>query len=180
MSGRTPPGIQQRRPAWRRLWVLALALAACDARSPAASDPHDQATMDFTSQPARITTARQAGAFAAGNALSTTSTLRPLDPAPVKDVRLDTTPKIIEISPGVKFSGWTFGNQVPKPTIRAHVGDKIRFTMTNRSDEPVPRVRVTATPMMHSMVLEHIASGMYGAGIVEPPRRLPPRWPVST
>ena len=82
--------------------------------------------------------------------------------------------------------------------------------MTNRSDEPVPGVRVTAAPMMHSMdfhaamvspqdkyrsiapgqtiefeftlnypgvfmyhcgtpmVLEHIASGMYGAVIVEP------------
>ena len=82
--------------------------------------------------------------------------------------------------------------------------------MTNRSDEPVPGVRVTAAPMMHSMdfhaamvspqdkyrsiapgqtiefeftlnypgvfmyhcgtpmILEHIASGMYGMMIVEP------------
>ena len=80
-----------------------------------------------------------------------TAALKPLDPAPVKEVRLDTTHKIIEISPGVRFSGWTFGDQVPGPTIRARVGDKIRFTMTNRSDEPVPGVRVTAAPMMHSM-----------------------------
>src|SRR6266849_6740733 len=112
--------------------------------------------------------------------------------------------------PGVKFSAWTFGNQVPGPTIRARVGDKIKFSMTNRSDEPVSGVRVTAAPMMHSMdfhaamvspqdkyrsiapgqtiefaftanypgifmyhcgtpmILEHIASGMYGAVIVEP------------
>ena len=123
---------------------------------------------------------------------------------------MDVTHKILEISPGVKFSGWTFGDQVPGPTIRARVGDRIRFTMTNRSDEPVPGVRVTAAPMMHSMdfhaamvspqdkyrsiapgqtiefeftvnypgifmyhcgtpmVLEHIASGMYGAVVVEP------------
>ena len=100
MSGRTPPGIQQRRRTWRRLWLLALALAACDARPPAASDPYDPATMDFKSPPARITTARQTGAFAAGNALSMTATLKPLDPAPVKEVRLDTTHKIIEICAG--------------------------------------------------------------------------------
>jgi nitrite reductase (NO-forming) len=94
--------------------------------------------------------------------------------------------------------------------VRARVGDKIKFSMTNRSDEPVPGVRITAAPMMHSMdfhaamvspqdkyrsiapgqtiefeftlnypgifmyhcgtpmILEHIASGMYGAVIVEP------------
>ena len=207
---RIPSGIQQWQRIWRRLGLLALALAACDARPPGTSDPYDPATMDFKSPPARITTARQTGAFTAGNALSMTATLKPLDPAPLKEVRLDTTHKIIEISPGVKFSAWTFGDQVPGPTIRARVGDKIRFTMTNRSDEPVPGVRVSAAPMMHSMdfhaamvspqdkyrsiapgqtiefeftlnypgvfmyhcgtpmVLEHIASGMYGAVVVEP------------
>jgi nitrite reductase (NO-forming) len=77
--------------------------------------------------------------------------LKPLDQSPVKTVRLDTTHKIIEIAPGVKFSAWTFGDQVPGPTVRARVGDKIMFSMTNRSDEPVPGVRVTAAPMMHSM-----------------------------
>ena len=128
----------------------------------------------------------------------------------MKEIHLDTTHKIIEIAPGVKFSAWTFGDQVPAPTIRARVGDKIRFSMTNRSDEPVPGIQLTAAPMMHSMdfhaamvspqdkyrsvapgqtitfeftlnypgmfmfhcgtpmILEHIASGMYGALIVEP------------
>ena len=127
-----------------------------------------------------------------------------------RNVQLDTTHKIIEIAPGVKFSAWTFGDQVPGPTVRARVGDKIRFSMTNRSDEPVPGVQLTAAPMMHSMdfhaamvspqdkyrsiapgqtitfeftlnypgvfmyhcgtpmILEHIASGMYGAVVVEP------------
>jgi nitrite reductase (NO-forming) len=137
-------------------------------------------------------------------------TLEPLEPAPVKEVRIDTVHKIVEIAPGVRFSAWTFGDQVPGPTIRARVGDRIRFKMTNRSAEAMPGVRVTAAPMMHSMdfhaamvspqdkyrsiapgqtiefefalnypgvfmyhcgtpmILEHIASGMYGAVIVEP------------
>jgi nitrite reductase (NO-forming) len=136
--------------------------------------------------------------------------LKSLDPAPLKEVRLDTVHKIIEIAPGVKFSAWTFANQVPGPTIRARVGDRIRFKMTNRSAEAMPGLRLTAAPMMHSMdfhaamvspqdkyrsiapgqtiefeftpnypgvfmyhcgtpmILEHIASGMYGAVVVEP------------
>ena len=110
----------------------------------------------------------------------------------------------------MKYSAWTFGDQVPGPTVRARVGDRIRFTMTNRTAEAVPGVHLTAAPMMHSMdfhaamvspqdkyrsiapgqtiefeftlnypgvfmyhcgtpmILEHIASGMYGAVVVEP------------
>ena len=141
---------------------------------------------------------------------SLTAELKPLDPAPIKTIQLDTSHKIIEIAPGVKFSAWTFGDQVPGPTVHARVGDKIHFSMTNRSDENIPGVQLTAAPMMHSMdfhaamvspqdkyrsiapgqtitfeftlnypgvfmyhcgtpmILEHIASGMYGAVVVEP------------
>src|ERR1043166_1899140 len=176
----------------------------------AAADPYDPSRMDFKSVPATVSSERHSGAFSAGSALSFTAELKPLDPAPVKTVQLDTTHKIIEIAPGVKFSAWTFGDQVPGPTVRARVGDKMLFSMPNRSDEPVPGVQLTAAPMMHSMdfhaamvspqdkyrsiapgqtitfeftlnypgvfmyhcgtpmILEHIASGMYGAGIVEP------------
>jgi nitrite reductase (NO-forming) len=160
--------------------------------------------------PATLSSERHKGAFASGKSLTMSSELKALDPSPVKEVQLDTTHKIIEIAPGVKFSAWTFGDQVPGPTVRARVGDKIRFTMTNRSDEPVPGMQVAAAPMMHSMdfhaamvspqdkyrsiapgqtisfeftanypgifmyhcgtpmILEHIASGMYGAVVVEP------------
>ena len=194
-----------------RLLVLALALslAACN-RSEAPQDPYDMSKMDLKPTPAKVGGERHKGAFSEGAALSTGAELKPLDPSPVKTIRLDTTHKIIEIAPGVKFSAWTFGDHVPGPTVRARVGDKIRFSMTNRSDEPVPGVQLTAAPMMHSMdfhaamvspqdkyrsvapgqtiefeftlnypgvfmyhcgtpmILEHIASGMYGAVVVEP------------
>jgi nitrite reductase (NO-forming) len=197
--------------------LAAAALAAgCGPNAPgAASDRYDVSRMDLKPAPAQISNERHAGPFAAGASLSMTAELKPLDAARVKEVRLDTTHKIIEIAPGVKFSAWTFGDQVPGPTIRARVGDKIRFSMTNRSDEPVPGVQLTAAPMMHSMdfhaamvspqdkyrsiapgqtitfeftlnypgmfmyhcgtpmILEHIASGMYGAVIVEPREGFP-------
>jgi len=123
--------------------------------------------------------------------------------------------KYHSIAPGVKFSAWTFGDQVPGPTVRARVGDRIKFVMTNRSDEAVPGIQLVAAPMMHSMdfhaamvspqdkyrsiapgqtiefeftvnypgvfmyhcgtpmILEHIASGMYGVVIVEPKNGYP-------
>lgn len=192
------------------LVATALLLGACSPSTPQAEDPYDQGKMDLKPTPAKISAERHTGAFAEGAALSMSAELKPLDPSPVKTIRLDTAHKIIEIAPGVKFSAWTFGGQVPGPTVRARVGDKIKFSMTNRSDEPVPGLQLTAAPMMHSidfhaamvspqdkyrslapgqtiefeftlnypgifmyhcgtpMILEHIASGMYGAVVVEP------------
>jgi len=185
-----------------------VALAACNPATP--PDAYDVSKMDLKPRPAKVTAERNKGKFAEGAALSMGAELKPLDPSPVKTVRLDTTHKVIEIAPGVKFSAWTFGDQVPGPTVRARVGDKIKFIMTNRSDEPAPVPQLVAAPMMHSMdfhaamvspqdkyrsiapgqtiefeftanypgifmyhcgtpmILEHIASGMYGAVIVEP------------
>ena len=201
--------------------ALVLLLGACgkSAETPSAVsqalaapalDPYDVAKMDFKPGPASVTSERHTGPFASGNALSMEATLKPVTPEPVKEIRLDTTHKVIEIAPGVKFGAWTFGDVVPGPVVRARVGDRIKFSMTNRSDEPAPGVQVTAAPMMHSMdfhsamvspqdkyrsvapgqtisfeftlnypgvymyhcgtpmVLEHIASGMYGMMIVEP------------
>ena len=195
------------------LALLALVLAACDSGPQTPPDPY--ADIELKSPPAKVTAERNRGAFAEGAALSTGAELKPLDPAPVKTVRLDTTHKIVEIMPGVKFTAWTFGDQVPGPTIRARVGDRIKFVMTNRSDEPVGPPQLVSAPMMHSMdfhaamvapqdkyrsiapgqtiefefvlnypgvfmyhcgtpmVLEHIASGMYGALIVEPKNGYP-------
>ncbi len=193
--------------------LLSFALSGCgkkeEAKKVAVEDPYDVTKMVFGAPEATVSSERHIGPYAVGESLSFGPELKPLDPSPVKTIRLDSTHKIIEIAPGVKFSGWTFGDQVPGPTIRARVGDKVRFSMTNRSDEVV-QAPVLAAPMMHSMdfhaamvspqdkyrsiapgqtisfeftlnypgifmyhcgtpmILEHIASGMYGALIVEP------------
>ena len=136
--------------------AAAFLLAACNRPAPPSppappQDNYDVSKMDLKPTPARLSTERHKGAFAEGASLSMDAALKPLDSSPVKTIRLDTTHKIIEIAPGIKYSAWTFGDQVPGPTVRARVGDKIRFAMTNRSDEAVPGVRMTAAPMMHSM-----------------------------
>jgi nitrite reductase (NO-forming) len=121
--------------------AMLVATGCADRATDAARDKYDPEQMDFRSPPAVVTNERHTGAFASGTSLNMSAKLRSLDPAQVKDVRLDTTHKIIEIAPGLKYSAWTFGDQVPGPSIRARVGDRIRFTMTNRSDEPVPALR---------------------------------------
>jgi nitrite reductase (NO-forming) len=187
--------------------AVAFLLAACD-KAAEIVDPYKD--IELKSPPAKVTPTGHKGAFAEGAALSMGAELKPLDKADVKTVRLDVTHRLIDLMPGVKFTAWTFGDQVPGPTIRARVGDRIKFVMTNRSDEPVGPPAIVTAPMMHSMdfhaamvspqdkyrsiapgqtiefefvanypgifmyhcgtpmVLEHIASGMYGAVVVEP------------
>lgn len=193
------------------LWVAAgstFLLGACGPTAP--PDRYDPAKMDFKQVASRMSSERHTGSFSAGTGLSGVPEIKPLDPSLVKTIQLDTTHKVIEIAPGVKFSAWTFGDQVPGPVIHARVGDRIKFSMTNRSDEVAPGMQIIAPPMMHSMdfhaamvspqdkyhsiapgqtitfefalnypgvfmyhcgtpmILEHIASGMYGAIVVEP------------
>jgi nitrite reductase (NO-forming) len=193
-------------------FLAALALAGCGTRG---SD--DEAGMDLHPTPARLTQKRHVGPLSAGSALSVAPAVRPLDPAHDKTIQIDVANALIELAPGVPFRAWTFGGTVPGPIIRARVGDRIHFSMTNRSDENIPGSALVPVPMMHSidfhaamvspqdkyrsiapgqtiefeftpnypgffmyhcgtpMILEHIASGMYGAMIVEPRNGYPTR-----
>ncbi len=202
--------------------VAALLLNGCgqSTKGPApaaAPDPYDTSKMDFKPGPAAVTSERHSGPFASGAALNLDASLKPVALEPIKEIRLDTTHKLVEIAPGVKFAAWTFGDQVPGPVARVRVGDRIQFSMTNRSDENAPGLQVIEAPMMHSidfhsamvspqdkyrsvapgqtisfeftpnypgvymyhcgtpMVLEHMASGMYGMMIVEPRGGYPTR-----
>src|SRR6185369_3888085 len=154
-SDKTPPGgavSTNAAPAAPTASAAPLAPASAPAsKALPDADGYDVAKMDFKTPPAVLSNERHNGAFASGSALNLEAALKPLDPAPVKEIRLDTTHKIIEIAPGVKFSAWTFGDQVPGPVGRARVGDRIKFTMSNRSDEAVAGMRMTTAPMMHSM-----------------------------
>jgi nitrite reductase (NO-forming) len=193
--------------------LLALLVAMPTACSRA--DPYDESRMDLHPSPATLSADRHTGEFAMGGSLSGVPDVPPLDPAPVKTIQLDVVDRVIDLAPGVRFSAWTFGGRVPGPVVHARVGDRIRFSMTNRSDETIPGG--LAMPMMHSMdfhaamvspqdkyrsiapgqtiafefqlnypgvfmyhcgtpmILEHIASGMYGMLVVEPREGYPTR-----
>jgi nitrite reductase (NO-forming) len=51
----------------------------------------------------------------------------------VVNVTLQAVETTQEIAPGVRYHTWTFGGTVPGPIIRVHVGDTVRFSLTNKS-----------------------------------------------
>ncbi|WP_250448013.1 multicopper oxidase domain-containing protein, partial [Actinotalea sp. C106] len=104
-----------------------------------------------------------------------------------------------EVAPGVTQSLWTFGGSAPGPTLRGSVGDTFEITLVNDGslghsidfhagalapDEPMRTIepgesltyRFTATRagiwMYHCSTMPmslHIANGMFGAVIIDPP-----------
>ena len=188
------------------LCLLAALQSGCSTRS----DRYDESRMDLKPQPAALTDSRHSGPFLSGDALSIVPAVGKLGNEAVKTIQIDVVDRVIEIAPGVIFNAWTFGGHVPGPVVHARVGDRIRFSMTNRSDETMPGAPSFGVPMMHSMdfhaamvspqdkyrsiapgqtisfefqinypgvfmyhcgtpmILEHIASGMYGVLIAEP------------
>jgi nitrite reductase (NO-forming) len=62
-----------------------------------------------------------------------------LDPAPIKEFRIPITHDTVEVAPGVRYDGWTFGGTVPGPVLRVRQGDLVRVRLVNES------------PMAHSI-----------------------------
>ena len=121
----------------------------------------------------------------------------------VHRVRLEMTHARVTAAPGVTYAGWTFGGQVPGPVLRVAQGDTVDFTLVNRANIPhsldfhaaeiapdkyyrnlMPGdsihyrfvARVPGAFMYHcgtAPVAMHIANGMYGALIVDPPSPRP-------
>lgn len=51
----------------------------------------------------------------------------------VVNVALKAVETTQQVAPGVRYHTWTFGGTVPGPVIRVHVGDTVRFSLTNKS-----------------------------------------------
>jgi nitrite reductase (NO-forming) len=130
--------------------------------------------------------------------------LPPLDPNPSKTLVLDALDVDVEIGGGVTMKAWTFGGTLPAPVIRMRQGDSLDFTLRNKSQmghsidfhaarTPWDKNYVTIMPdeeiaftwtadypgvfMYHcgtGPVLQHIANGMYGTVIVDPPEGFAP------
>jgi nitrite reductase (NO-forming) len=118
-------------------------------------------------------------------------------------VTLPVVDKDIEVAPDVRQRMWTFGGTVPGPTLHGRVGDTFVVTLVNHGsmghsidfhagsvspDQPMRTIqpgeslvyRFTAgfagAWMYHcgtAPMLDHIANGMYGAVVIDPPG-LPP------
>ena len=130
--------------------------------------------------------------------------LPPAGTETTKQITLTTKDVTIAIADGVALKAWTFDGTVPGPTPRVRVGDTVEFTLKNegstqhsidfhaaqidwktayRSIAPGESLSFTFNPkyagafMYHCgtpPVLHHIASGRFGALVVDPLEPLPP------
>ncbi len=71
------------------------------------------------------------------------------------EVRVDIVAREIEVAPDVRYRAWTFGGTVPGPVIHVREGDRIVFTMKNRSAEVVA---VTAPEVGASPYIARLAA----------------------
>ena len=125
--------------------------------------------------------------------------LAPAPDATVHRHTLTVTEQVMEVAPGVTQTLWTYNGQVPGPTLRGKVGDTFEITLVNDGslghsidfhagalapDEPMRTIEpgesltytFTATRsgiwMYHCSTMPmtlHIANGMFGAVIIDPP-----------
>lgn len=96
---------------------------------------------------AKVTNEPFAASVVEGAAVTRLPEVKPVPPGATHHVRLDVTHKAVEIAAGVKFRGWTFGDDIPGPTIHVRQGDTVIFHMSNRSPEGVAFI----PPMPHSI-----------------------------
>lgn len=74
-----------------------------------------------------------------GDAVTFLPHVAPLAPGNrTHEIRIDVLVQDIEVAPGVRFNAWTFGGTVPGPVVHVREGDRVVFTMKNRSNEAVP------------------------------------------
>ena len=183
----------------RTSMILILALAACTKPAPPSSSTQAQAP---TTSPANVSHGEapvgEVGAPPPIDAVAPSrSTTR------LHKVRLEMLDTVVTIADGVRYRAWTFAGQVPGPVLRVTVGDTIDFTLVNLAMMPhsmdfhaaevapsrvytnvMPKdslqyrwvARVPGAFMYHcgtAPAAAHIANGMYGAVIVDPPRPRP-------
>ncbi len=166
--------------------------AAGDASGAGSLDASD---VDLMADPGEAFTARDATLAPAGT--------DPSGAPVVHRRTLTVTEVVREVAPGVEQELWTFGGEAPGPVLRGKVGDVFEITLVNDGtighsidfhagalapDEPMRTIapgesltyRFTATRagiwMYHCSTMPmslHIANGMFGAVIIDPPDLAP-------
>lgn len=178
-----------------RIVPIILVLAACQpSPTPAVKSPTTPAP---TSSPASMSHG-EAKIDDPAVPLARTADAPPRSTSRMHRIRLRTVHVAHVIAPGVVFQAWTFDGVVPGPVVRVTVGDTVDFTLLNASPMPhsmdfhaaelapsrgyvnvMPKdsihfsfvARVPGAFMYHcgtAPAALHIASGMYGALIVDP------------
>lgn len=144
----------------RNLSLVLLMLICSFSAVQAQSLEYQMDGMTFGMPEAKVFTDDYDGPPVVGDYISMLPDLVPLDYEGNKHhhVRMDTFVQEIEVANGVRYRAWTFGGTVPGPVIHVREGDRITFTMTNRSDE---MVTITEPGVASSQFLEQTAANNF-------------------
>ncbi len=153
---------------------------------PAPTGPGAASLLDFMKKPAADFTAHN-------------PVIPPLPAGTVHNVTMTINDRLTEVAVGVKQTLWTFNGSAPGPTLRGKVGETFKVTLINdatmghsidfhagslapdvpmRTINPGERLTYTFTAtragiwMYHCSTMpmsQHIANGMFGAVIIDPP-----------
>jgi nitrite reductase (NO-forming) len=144
----------------RRLTFAAVALAlAAVAAVPPAIRARGESTADKvwgTPRAEIFDSPNMSGPLAEGDTVTYLPFVAELKPGNrTHNVRLDIVAQEIEIAPEVRFQAWTFGGSVPGPVIHVREGDRVNFTLRNRSTD---RVSVTEPDKSDAPFLQQLAA----------------------
>lgn len=73
------------------------------------------------------------------------------------DVKIDVTHRLFTVRSGVQLTGWLFGDSLPGPVLHVRVGQTVRFSMTDRSNDTTAMAMAMGVgnemlkPMQHSI-----------------------------
>ncbi len=92
----------------------------------------------FGTPEAKVFTEQYDGPAVSGDYVTMAPYVAPLPPGNRRhQVRMDVVVQTVEVAPGVRYQAWTFGGTVPGPVLHVREGDRVVFTMKNRSAEAV-------------------------------------------
>lgn len=67
------------------------------------------------------------------------------------EVKIDVTHKLFTVKNGVSFTGWLFGDSLPGPILHVRVGQTVKFSMTDRSNDSSMMTMGVGGQMLHPM-----------------------------
>lgn len=100
--------------------------------------------------PAAVVTRQPDTSLAIKGPLAYAPNVPPLQQSDTVEVKFDVTHKLFHIKRDIPFTAWLFGDSLPGPVLHLRVGQTVKFTMTDRSDDTM-HMGMMMQPMPHSI-----------------------------
>lgn len=66
------------------------------------------------------------------------------------EIKIDVKHRLYHVADGVRFTAWVYGDSIPGPVVALRVGQTVKFSMTDRSNDTMG-MSINMQPMSHSI-----------------------------